>query len=166
MERRAKGEKPQNPLCIEDLAKAFAAENILKTYGTVNDAPFYDCVETQTATNSRGEKDDYSYGVFSIKHVTEKIKQCIPPHRLNILVDATFSIVPKNLPFTQILILNTRFFGQVFPFAFVLMTHKSEPSYTAVFQYIHNNVMSLECATVTSDYETAMRTHFVQSAKM
>lgn len=115
----------------------FENKHVMSVYGTVKDEPFYDCAESRTALDARGEEYYFSYCVFSIKHVAAKIRKNIPPHRLNILVDATFSTVPANLPYKQILILNAQFFGQVFPFAFALMTHKSEASYKAVFEYVH-----------------------------
>lgn len=115
---------------------------------------------TQTAQDKKGAEYEFSYCAFSIKSVCERIDSSIPRHQLHILVDATFSIVPVNLPFKQILIITAKFFSQVFPFAFVLMSHKTETAYKAVFQYVNDNILSLDCASFTSDYETAMRNAF------
>lgn len=48
-------------------------------------------------------------------------------------------------------------FAQVFPFAYVLMTRKTQRAYTHLFQYINERVCSLDCGSFTSDYEVAMR---------
>lgn len=49
------------------------------------------------------------------------------------------------------------FFLKVFAFAYILMTNKSQPCYESVFNFIHEHIMSLNCASFTTDYETAMR---------
>lgn len=46
---------------------------------------------------------------------------------------------------------------QVVPFAHVLMTNKTQEAYEAVFEFMHRNVMSLNCKIFMTDYETAMR---------
>lgn len=46
---------------------------------------------------------------------------------------------------------------QVVPFAHVLMTNKTQKAYEAVFEYMHENVMSLNCEVFMTDYELAMR---------
>lgn len=37
------------------------------------------------------------------------------------------------------------------------MSHKSQACYEQVFKFIHEKIMSLDCASFTTDYETAMR---------
>lgn len=49
------------------------------------------------------------------------------------------------------------------------MTKKSEEAYRAVFEFVNENVMSLECKEFMSDYETALRNAFqsvVPNAKL
>lgn len=46
------------------------------------------------------------------------------------------------------------------PFAFILMSHKSEEAYTAIFRYLNDNVMSLQSNYFMSDYERALRNGF------
>lgn len=41
------------------------------------------------------------------------------------------------------------------PFAWALMTKKTDVAYHAVFKYIHENVLSLECKVFMMDYEKA-----------
>lgn len=48
-------------------------------------------------------------------------------------------------------------FTQAFPFVFVLMSRKTEAAYFDVFKYINTNVMDLNCAKFTSDYEVSLR---------
>lgn len=149
MQRRARGTRPKNPTTIEELADIYLNGSEVNEFNTVKDERFYDGIDME-----------HKFCVYSIKHIITKIQEEIPPHRLNILVDATFQIVPANLPFTQIMVLNVQYFSQVFPFAYVLMRNKSQASYAAVFKYIHENVMSLQCHSFTSDYEVAMRNAF------
>lgn len=54
------------------------------------------------------------------------------------------------------------------PFIFVLMSNRIEITYRAIFGYIHENILCLECKSMMSDYERAMRNAFaavVPSAK-
>lgn len=46
---------------------------------------------------------------------------------------------------------------KVVPFAYALMSKKTELAYKAVFGYIHNSVMKLNCEIFMSDYERALR---------
>lgn len=50
-----------------------------------------------------------------------------------------------------------KFSIQIAPFAYVLMSNKTEVAYTSVFEYINAQVMPLECASYMTDYERAMR---------
>lgn len=159
MQRRARGFRPDNPSSLDELKKAFMDDSIVEAYGTVQGDIFYD---------GTVEENGFAFCVFSIKHVVRQIGEHIPPHRRNILVDGTFQIVPRKLPFSQVLIINVQYFSQVFPFAFVLMHDKSQESYAAIFRFVHENVMPLECQCFTSDYELAMRNAFralIRSAK-
>lgn len=42
------------------------------------------------------------------------------------------------------------------------MTNKREETYDGVFQYINDNIMSLDCKQFMSDYETALRNGFAK----
>lgn len=43
------------------------------------------------------------------------------------------------------------------PCIYALLTNKTEICYEAVLQYIHDNIMSLQCKEIMTDYETGMR---------
>lgn len=43
------------------------------------------------------------------------------------------------------------------PFIYVLMSCKKQKCYEHIFAYIHENVIAMECASFTTDYERAMR---------
>lgn len=47
------------------------------------------------------------------------------------------------------------------PMAFSLMSNKKEVTYRAIFQYIHDNVIPLNCSSFMCDYERAMRNAFL-----
>lgn len=58
---------------------------------------------------------------------------------------------------------------KVVPFAYILMSNKTQKAYEAVFQYINDNVMALDCSLFMADYEKALRNGFasvVPSAKI
>lgn len=40
------------------------------------------------------------------------------------------------------------------------MSRRTEQAYTAVFEYLHENVMELNCEIFMSDYENALRNGF------
>lgn len=46
---------------------------------------------------------------------------------------------------------------QNIPFIYSLMSRKTKRAYTAVFKYIHENIIPLTCKSFMTDYEKAMR---------
>lgn len=46
---------------------------------------------------------------------------------------------------------------QIFPLAYVLMTNKTAECYTAVFNFIKNNIFDLKPAIIMTDWETGLR---------
>lgn len=147
MLRRIRGNLPANPVTLADMKIALESEAVKSQFGTVAGEPFFDNMII---------KADYAFTVFSAKPIVNAIEKKIPPINRNFLIDATFSIVP-NSPFSQILVLHVQYFAQVFPFVFILMTRKSQKCYADVFKYVHENVISLQCQSFTTDNETAMR---------
>lgn len=148
---------PDSPKTIADIIAAFEQPDVEKTIGSSKhseDIPFYvGCHE------EKNENDDHSYAfcVFKSQHTIDLINKHIPNfEERDILLDATFKCCPFG-PFKQLLLLYFRYQDKVFPFAYVLMTRKTQRSYQHLFEYINENVCSLKCNTFTSDYEVAMR---------
>lgn len=51
---------------------------------------------------------------------------------------------------------------QTYPFVFVLMSRKTEVAYKHIFDYINSNIISLECASMMTDFELSMRNAFTK----
>lgn len=135
---------------MSEISAAFQEEEILKTFGyTFGDENlFFDGVE---------QHESHSFCVFSSKSMINLIRQHIAPENMHVLIDGTFKTCPLG-PFNQLLILHVRKHHQVFPFAFCLLSNKTQAAYTDVFRYIEQNVFKLsEVASFTTDYEIAMR---------
>lgn len=148
---------PDSPKTISDIIAAFEREDVNKTIGSSKnsaDIPFYvGCHE------EKNENDDHSfaYCVFKSQRTIDLINKNIPNFReRDILLDATFKCCPFG-PFKQLLLLYFRYQDKVFPFAYVLMTRKTQRAYEHLFAFINEKVCSLQCKTFTSDYEVAMR---------
>lgn len=134
------------------------------------------------------ECKDYAYCVFSSKQTIELIEKEMKAKERNVLMDATFGITPVgpfyqllvlyirkhnkvcSLAFICLVfsfrfsfhfycsILNPFFSFKVFPFAYVLMSRKTQRAYEAVFDYINSHVLQINnIASFTTDYELAMR---------
>lgn len=118
LQRLKRGVLPKNPTSVEEIVAAFNDEAIAKTYGRTlhkdNNFAFYDgAIETKK----------YSFCVFSSKETVRLIEENIPMSEREILMDATFRIVPVG-PFKQLLILYIRRYKKVcfyLLFLFVLL---------------------------------------------
>lgn len=112
IQRLKRGILPKNPTTVNEIKTAFSDEKIFHTYGhslhTNEKYLFYDgAVET----------DKYSFCVFSSKLTVKLIAENIPISERDILLDATFRIVPVSV-FTQLLIVYVRKQKKVCGFAF------------------------------------------------
>lgn len=148
---------PDSPKTIEDIVAAFERPDVEKTIGSSKhsaDIPFYvGCHEEK----NKNDEHSYAYCVFKSQYTIDLIKEHIPnADERDILLDATFKCCPFG-PFKQLLLLHFRYQDKVFPFAYVLMTRKTQRAYQHLLEFIEKNVCSLKCKSFTSDYEIALR---------
>lgn len=148
---------PDSPKTIEDIVAAFERPDVEKTIGSSKhsaDIPFYvGCHEEK----NQNDEHSFAYCVFKSQYTIDLIDQHIPnKNERDILLDATFKCCPFG-PFNQLLLLHFRYQDKVFPFAYVLMTRKTQRAYQHLLAFIEKNVCSLKCKSFTSDYEIAMR---------
>lgn len=93
---------PKNPDTVEAIQKHFENEDILNTFGTTlhdDKYVFYDHCD---------QSAKFAYCIFSSKKTINLIKDKIPVDEREILMDATFKVVPKS-PFNQLLVVYIRF---------------------------------------------------------
>lgn len=152
---------PKSPTSVAAILELFGKEDIMKSFGSTfsGDSDENDGLSdgVHKFFDTAVEKDGYSFCIFSSKPIIGLIETHIPRHLWHILMDATFKTVPVG-PFNQLLILHIRKSHQVYPFAFILMSKKTQAAYEAVFEYIDEHIFKLsECASFTTDYEIAMR---------
>lgn len=57
------------------------------------------------------QEDDVKYCIFSSERIINIIKEFIPPHKREYLIDATFKIVPQGC-FKQLLIMHVNYFDE------------------------------------------------------
>lgn len=87
-------------------------------------------------------------------------------NHLSILICPTIS---KFLNHCNVLIpifLYTGCAAQLVPFATACMTGKSEKEYLAVLEYIDQNIMTLNCSIIMTDYEIALRNALAKIAPL
>lgn len=110
LQRIKRGILPKNPLTCEDINIAFADEKVFSSYGrslhVEENFIFFD--GAVDATN-------YSFCVFSSKKTIALVQENFKPEEIEILMDATFRIVPVG-PFKQLLILYFRVHKKVCTF--------------------------------------------------
>lgn len=148
---------PDSPKTIADIVAAFERPDVKKTIGSsehAQDIPFFvGCHEEKNKNNDHS----YAFCVFKSQYTIDLINQ----HILNfeerdILLDATFKCCLFG-PFKQLLLMYFRYQDEVFPFAYVLMTRKTQRAYKHLFEFINEKVCPLKCNSFTSDYEVALR---------
>lgn len=106
---------------------------------------------------NKNDEHSYAFCVFKSQYTIDLMNKHMPNfEERDILLDATFKCCPFG-PFNQLLLLYFRYQDKVFPFAYVLMTRKTQRAYQHLFSYINERVCSLKCKSFTSDYEVAMR---------
>lgn len=108
IQRLKRGVLPKNPTSVAEILAAFSDKAVFDTYGKTlhqkEDFRFFvGAVETEK----------FSYCLFSSPKTIRLIEQHIPVDRREILMDATFRIVPVG-PFKQLLILYIRYGKKVF----------------------------------------------------
>lgn len=121
----------------------------MKHFGTSrsNDTPFF-----QYAYENKA----FSYCVFASLRSIDLMKKNIDVGSRKLMIDATFKVCPNSI-FNQLLIIYVEYFTEVVPLAFVLMSRKTQASYAHVFNYIHRNIFDMTCASIMTDFESAMR---------
>lgn len=96
------GVVPKNPTNVDELNETFKDEQVMNTYGFSQHKEdrrrFFDVAV---------QRNDYSYCVFSSKHLIELALGNLVEDDLHVLMDATFKIVPFG-GFSQLLILYIR----------------------------------------------------------
>lgn len=143
---------PKSPTTIEQLMNEFNKEHIKDNFGQTRDnREFF-----RGTVSGVG----YSCAIFASGGITDLIERHIPLSERVYLADATFKIVPVGL-FTQLLVLYVAYKDDIFPFAYVLMTKKTEQAYKDVFEYIKTNIFDLSPARMLMDFEVAMRKAFL-----
>lgn len=102
IQRLKRGILPRNPTTVDAIQKAFDDAKVMATYGHSLhvDKPF-------RFFDGTVETKDYSFCVFSSKATVQLIEKKIEISKREILMDATFRIVPVG-PFKQLLILYIR----------------------------------------------------------
>lgn len=110
IQRLKRGVLPINPTCVDDIIAAFSKTAVYDTYGKSlhenEDYPFY---------NGAVQTSKFSYCVFSSRKTIALIDKYISVDKRDILMDATFRIVPVG-PFKQLLILYIRSQNKVFEY--------------------------------------------------
>lgn len=98
---------------------------------------------------------DFSYAYFASDHIMQNILLIIPEEQRMFYMDATFKICPLG-QFYQLLVIYIGYCRQIIPFIYVLMSRKSEKSYTHIFQTL-KKLFPLGGKSIIMDFELAMR---------
>lgn len=110
LQRLKRGVLPKNPTSVADILSALIDKAVLDTYGkTIHEN------ENHKFYNGAVETSKYSFCVFSSPKTAQLMQQHIPTAERDILMDATFRIVPVG-PFKQLLILYIRYNNKVFTY--------------------------------------------------
>lgn len=111
IQRLKRGVLPKNPTTVAEILAAFEDPAIFDTHGKTlhenENFPFY---------SGAIETDKFSYCVFSSPKTVQLVEQHIPIAKRDILMDATFRIVPVG-PFKQLLIFYIRSYKKVFAYS-------------------------------------------------
>lgn len=75
----------------------------------------------------------------------------------NIAKKRAMAVRNYHIEYTELLVVHLAHEEHAFPLVYVLMTGKTQESYTRVFQYIEDNVCQLELTSFMSYYERGMR---------
>lgn len=100
---------PKNPVTCDEISEAFQNRNIMDAIGRsqhVTKDEFY---------NGIVQNEQYSFCVFSSKHIMNMIENHIEVDRRHYLLDATFKVVPVG-PFNQFLIFYVNYIQKVSEF--------------------------------------------------
>lgn len=143
---------PLPPKNVTEINDAFANHEIMNEFGMsnhTNSSPFFktafECLE-------------YKYCILASDAIIDLITENIPEANREYFMDATFRIVPNtNGIFNQLLIIYVQHMSKLIPFIHVLMSRKTTAAYTAVFRYIHNNILPLRGHKFIIDYEQAIK---------
>lgn len=139
---------PSAPLTAAAVKSAFEEPIVMNRFGMSLDA-----VEPTVFYNGTVIEAGFKFTVFSsAKNIAKRRAMTVR----NYHVDATFKVVP-NGEYSQLLVVHLAHEEHAFPLVYILMTGKTQESYTRVFQYIEDNVCQLEPTSFMSDYERGMR---------
>lgn len=91
--------------------------------------------------------------VIFLHNIIDGIQAHIPIERRRFLIDVTFKVCPYG-PFNRFLIIYVDHLEETIPFLFMLMSRKTQAAYLHLFK---TNILDMECQTMTTDFERAMR---------
>lgn len=141
---------PHPPTKASEVAQAFKNVLVTNSYSRTkhidNEYYFY---------KTSFECEQFGYILFASDHVIDNIKTHIAEENREFLMDATFKICPFGT-FYQLLIIYIGYCGMAFPFAFALMSRKTQACNEHLFRAI-NDIFPLNGKCFMTDYEIAMR---------
>lgn len=143
---------PPSPKTAADIVAAYQNQNILSNYGMAVAAGGVEASLFYRKTYSEAQ---FAYCIFASQYIADRVAE-LEPARRHFFMDATFRVVPYG-DFSQLLVIHASFFEKTIPFIYVLMTRKTEATYTHLFKCIEAEILALNAFSFMTDYEVAMR---------